>query len=121
MQDSDLLEGNPPAWASWKSDAHYLPDIFYKKKSSSSLSALVRWMAKDPISADGDVLASYKQVELFLLAVGLALRGLWIAQFPEHYTDVPAYIIDSPYPFSEYEQMSHKIHDLITGYDETYV
>jgi len=121
IQDRDLLEGNPPAWASWKSDAHYLPDVFYKRRSPSSLSVLVRWVVMDPITTFGDALASYQQVELVILAVGLALRGLWIAQFPEIYTDVPMYIIDSPYPFSEYEQTSHMIHDLITGYEETYV
>jgi hypothetical protein len=74
----------------------------------------------DPITAD-DMLASYDQVELVILAVGLALRALWIAQFPEQYTDVPAYIIDSPYPFSEFEQMIHNIEDLVTGYAKTYV
>lgn len=121
IQNGDLLEGDPPAWASWESDAHYLPNIFYKKKSSASLSVLIRWTASDPITADGDTLASYQQVELVILAIGLVLRGLWITQFPENYADVPAYIINSPYPFSEYEQLSHKIDDLITGYAETYV
>jgi len=120
-QNGDLLEGDPPAWASWESDAHYLPDIFYKKKSSASLSVLIRWTASDPITADDDALASYQQVELVILAIGLALRGLWITQFPENYADVPAYIINSPYPFSEYEQLSHTIQDLITGYADTYV
>jgi hypothetical protein len=120
-QNGDLLEGDPPAWASWESDAHYLPDIFYKKKSSASLSVLIRWTASDPITADDDALASYQQVELVILAIGLALRGLWITQFPENYADVPSYIINSPYPFSEYEQLSHTIQDLITGYADTYV
>jgi hypothetical protein len=76
---------------------------------------------KDPITADGDALASYKQVELVILGFGLAFRALWIAQFPEIYSDVPAYILNSPYPFSEYEQLSHKIENIISGYDETYV
>ena len=74
----------------------------------------------DPITADGNTLASYQQVELVLLAIGLALRALWIAQFPETYSDVPNYVIDSPYPFSEYEQLIHNIENLISGYYETY-
>jgi hypothetical protein len=121
LQDGDFLEGNPPAWVSWESDVNYLSDDFYKKESSSSLSALMRWITLDPITADGDVLASYKQVELVILGVGLALRGLWVAQFPEKYADVPTYIDNSPYPFSQYEQLGHIIQDLIVGYAETWV
>lgn len=78
LQDGDFLEGNPPVWVSWKSDMHYLSDDFYKKESSSSLSALIRWITTNPIMADGDVLVSYKQVELVILGIGLALRGLWL-------------------------------------------
>jgi len=113
------LAGNSPTWASWKSDAPFLPNAFYKTKSPSSLSALFKWIATDPITADDNALASYKQVELVILAVGLAFRGLWISQFPESYSDVPTYIINSPYPFSQYEQLSHAIHDLIAGYADT--
>jgi hypothetical protein len=113
------LDGNSPAWASWKSDAHYLPNVFYTKKSPSSLSAFTQWISNDLIMADDDALASYKQVELVILAVGLAFHGLWIAQFPEKYSDVPAYIFNSPYPFSEYEQLGHYIYDLIAGYADT--
>jgi hypothetical protein len=75
----------------------------------------------DPIMVDGNVLASYKQVELVILGIGLALCGLWVAQFPEKYVDVPIYIDNSPYPFSEYEQLSHTIQDLIVGYAEMWV
>jgi hypothetical protein len=113
------LAGNSPTWASWKSDAPFLPNAFYKTKSPSLLSALFKWIAADPITADDNALASYKQVELVILAVGLAFRGLWISQFPESYSDVPTYIINSPYPFSQYEQLSHAIHDLIAGYADT--
>ena len=74
----------------------------------------------DPITADDNLLASYEQVEHVILATGLAFRALWIVQFPDKYSDVPSYIIDSPYPFSEYEQLSHSVHDLISGYEETY-
>jgi len=45
----------------------------------------------------------------------------WIAQFPDRYSDVPAHIIDSPYPFSTYEQLSHTVQDLLTGYAESFV
>jgi hypothetical protein len=75
----------------------------------------------DPITADNDMLASYKQVELVILSFGLAFRGLWIAQFPERYSDVPAHVVNSQYPFSQYEQLGHQIQDLISGYAETYV
>jgi hypothetical protein len=74
----------------------------------------------DPITCDGGDLASYEQVELVILAIGLAFRALWIAQFPENYSDIPTHIIDSPYPFSEYEQLSFTVQDLIAGYAESY-
>jgi len=75
----------------------------------------------DPITADSNHLASYEQVELVALGFGLAFRALWIAQFPEKYSDVPTHIINSPYPFLEYAQLSHGIQDLLSGYEETYV
>ena len=74
----------------------------------------------DPITADGDTLAAYKQVELVILSYGLAFRALWVAQFPELYSDVPAHVLNSSYPFSEYEQLGHSIQDLIAGYADTY-
>ncbi|KIM79995.1 hypothetical protein PILCRDRAFT_9885 [Piloderma croceum F 1598] len=114
--DGDLLEGNPPAWASWQSDVPFLPNAFYKTKSPSSLSALLKCISTDPITADNNMLASYNQVEFVILAIGLAFHGLWISQFPEGYADVAHYIINSPYPFSQYEQLSHSIHNLIAGY-----
>jgi len=95
------------------------PNTFYKTKSSSSLSALTQWISNDPITANDNALASYKQVKLVILAVGLAFWALWIAQFPEKYSDVPSYIVNSPYPFSEYDQLSNNIHNLIAGYVET--
>jgi hypothetical protein len=75
----------------------------------------------DSITADGDMLASYKQVELVILGFGLVFRALWVAQFPENFSDVPTYILKSSYPFSEYEQLSHDVDDLISGYSETYI
>jgi hypothetical protein len=109
----------PPAWATWKSDDHYLSEAFYTKESSASLSAVYKWIATDPITVDGSSdLAAYAQVELVGLAIGLAFRALWIAQFPEAFSDVPTHVIESPYPFSEYEQLSHNVGDLISGYAE---
>jgi hypothetical protein len=70
----------------------------------------------DPIPCDGGDLASYEEVELIILAIRLAFRALWIAQFPEKYSDIPTHIIDSPYPFSKYEQLSFTIQDLLAGY-----
>lgn len=78
----------------------------------------MKWLSMDPITADDNVLASYQQVELVILAVSLAFHGLWISQFLEGYSDVPTYIINSPYPFSQYEQLSHAIYDLIAGYTD---
>jgi hypothetical protein len=115
------LEGTPPAWASWESADNYLPDAFYDPKSSSSLSALIKWAAADPITAEDNMLASYKQVELVILSFGLAFRALWIAEVPLRYSDVPTHVLNSPYPFSQYEQLSHSIADLIAGYADTYV
>ena len=66
-------------------------------------------------------LASYQQIELVVLGFGLAFRGLWIAQFPDNYTEVPPYITASPYPFTEYQQLSYKIDNLLSGYSDAYV
>ena len=66
------------------------------------------------------MLVPYQQVELVALGFGLALRALWIMQFPEGYSDVPAYVVNSSYPFSLHQQLSYKIEDLIAGYAETY-
>jgi len=71
--------------------------------------------------SDGENLASYEQVERVILAIGLGFRALWIAQFPDQYLDVLAHIINSPYPFSEYEQLSHTVDNLISGYEELYL
>jgi hypothetical protein len=74
----------------------------------------------DPITADGNQLASYDQVKLVILAVRLAFCALWITQFSEKYSDVSTYIVDNHYPFSKYEQLSHSVQNLITGYAEMY-
>ena len=124
VQNGNLLEDSPLAWATWESDKKYLPTAFYDVKSMSSLSAqseFAWWVGNDPIIADGDTLASYDQVELITLAFGLAFRALWVAQFPGIYFNVPPYILNSSYPFTEYEQLSHKIENIISGYIDMYV
>jgi hypothetical protein len=106
---------------SWKSDDRYISKAFFNPKSTSSLSAFTQWISMDPITADNNHLASYEQVELVALGFGLAFRALWVAQFPEKYSDVPTHIVNSSYQFSEYDQLSHNIQDLVSGYAETYV
>ena len=75
---------------------------------------------QDPITSADNRLALYQQVELVVLSVGLALRALWTAQFPEKYVDAPAHIINSPYSFSEYEELGHTVEGLIVRYREMY-
>jgi len=108
------LEGTPPAWVTWKSNDNYLPSAFYSKKSSESLSAFMHWISMDRITGDGDMLASYEQVELVILGFGLAFRGIWVAQFLDWFSGVPTYILKGSYPFSEYEQLSHQVDNLIS-------
>ena len=115
------MEESGPAWVTWSSDDNYLSADFYNTKSTLSLSAFTCWISRDPITGDHDMLASYPQVELVILGLGLAFRALWVAQFPDRYRGVPAHIIDSIYPFSEYEQLSHNIDNLLSGYSDTYV
>ncbi|KIM87690.1 hypothetical protein PILCRDRAFT_4104 [Piloderma croceum F 1598] len=119
-KDGDLLEGTLPQWVTWKSTDNYLPSAFYSKKSPVSLSAFKQWSSMDPITTDGNMLASYDQVELVILGFGLAFRAIWVAQFPERFSNIPTYIMKSSYPFSEYEQLGYDIEELIAGYDETY-
>jgi hypothetical protein len=115
------LEGCPLEWASWASKDNYVSDSFYDANSSSSLAAFKLWMLTDPLTADGSMLASYKQVEVVLLSIRLALRALWVTQFPDEYCGVPTYVLSSPYPFLEYEKICQQIKDLISGYVEVYV
>ncbi|KIM73061.1 hypothetical protein PILCRDRAFT_15545 [Piloderma croceum F 1598] len=117
-KDGDLLEGTPPTWVTWDSTDNYLPSSFYRKKSPVLLLVFKHWISMDPITADGDMLASYNQVELVILGFGLAFRALWVVQFLERFSDVPTYILKSSYLFSEYEQLSHDIDSLISRYSE---
>jgi hypothetical protein len=115
------LEGCLPEWAPWASKDNYVSDSFYDANSLSSLAAFKLWMLTDPLTVDGSVLASYEQVEVVLLSVRLALRALWVTQFPDEYHGVPTYVLSSPYPFLEYEEICQQIKDLISGYAEVYV
>jgi len=115
------MEGAPPTWVLWKLTDPYISKAFFNPELSLSLSAFIRWIGMDPITMDNNDLASYKQVELVTLGFRLAFRALWVVQFPEKYSDVPTYIMNSCYRFLEYEQLSHNIHDLLAGYAEMYV
>src|SRR6202050_1634434 len=115
VQNGNLLEESPPAWVTWKSNDNYLPAAFYNTKLTSSLSAIsefAHWVGNDPITADGDTLTSYNQVELVALGFGLAFRALWVMQFPGIYSDLPPYMLNMSYTFSEYKQLGHRIEDI---------
>jgi hypothetical protein len=114
------LTGTPgPKWASWASQDRFLPKAFYLPKGAGSLSNLKSWLQLDPIVGKDDKLAAYSRVEVVILAIGLAMRGLWVSQFPDTFSDVPQYVIDSPYMFHEYEQLSHNAANLLTGFEDT--
>ena len=115
LQDGEASDESRPAWISWKSKDHYLLEEFYDPSAASSYSEFKRWIQNDPITVGDNKLASYDQIELVILGFGLAFRGIWIVQFEDQYRDVPSYISDSGYPFSEYEQLGHLIDDLLSG------
>ena len=68
-----------------------------------------------------NTLASYNRVEIIALAIGLAMRNLYVTQFPDEYSGIPHHVINSPLEFREYEQLSYDIKTLIDGYDNLYV
>ena len=94
------IEESHPLWLSCESK-DTLSKMFYNPALMSSYSAFKHWIKNDPIAADSDSLASYDQVEVIILGFGLTSRVIWIVQFPQQYLDVPTYIINSCYPFSE--------------------
>ena len=100
---------------------NYLPPSFYEYQSSSSLSTLHRWATTRGITTEDGYLSSYQQIERIALSLGLAFRALWIAQFPDNYHHVPIYVLNSPYPFVEYDQLGHLIENLIEGYSDVCV
>lgn len=97
---------------------NYLPNAFYNLTSNASLSNLLHWARTNLITTEDNYLALYQQVKWVALRLGLALHGLWISQFPDNYHEVPVYVLDSPYPFVEYEQLGHVIQDMIEGYTD---
>ena len=124
FQHVEVVAQSPVEWVTWKSDANYLPQSFYDITSPSSLWAFIRWIETNPITVDVDSnprLASHEQVELVGLGIGLALRGIWVAQFPGNYSDVPDYVGNSPYEFTEYERLSRMIETLIAKYCSLYI
>ena len=118
QQDGTVGNGCPLPWASWTSTDNYLPPMFYTKESNASLPAFRKWITTNPITTDGDTLASYQQVEVVALGFGLSLRGLWIAQFTDQYNRVPDYVENSPYSFDEYEKLCGSIGTLTADYEK---
>ena len=67
------------------------------------------------------ILVSYLQVELVILGLGLAFGALQVEQFLEKYSNVAAHIINRIYPFSEYDQFSYNINNILSDYTGMYV
>jgi hypothetical protein len=42
-------------------------------------------------------------MEIAILAIGLAMRDIFFAQFSNGYSDIPQHVANSSFPFSEYE------------------
>jgi hypothetical protein len=62
-------------------------------------------------------LSSYTQVEMVILALGLAMRDVWAVQFPgELAIAPPPHIADSPFTFNEFGQLSHRAENILNGY-----
>ena len=108
-----------PTWITWDSCDGYFSEDFYNPSSTLSYSEFRHWIKNGPLTASDGTLAPYAQVKLVILGLGLAFRAIWIVQFPEQYHNVPAYIVESSYPFSKYEQLSHCAEDLVSGWAET--
>ena len=103
-QDGEALDKSYPAWISWKSKDYYLLKGFYDPTFMLSYSESKHWIQNDLITVGGNNLASYDQVGL---GFRLAFRG--IVQCQDQHWDIPFYIANSGYPFSEYEQLGHLI------------
>jgi hypothetical protein len=70
---------------------------------------------------DDDSLVSYSRVEIVALAIGLAMRDIWVNQFPENFSGIPPHVTNSPFLFREYEQLSHEAKTLLEGYEDLLV
>jgi hypothetical protein len=69
------------------------------------------------LTTEDENLAPYDRVEIIALAIGLAMRDLWVVQFPEKFSRVPPHVTNSPLEFHEYEQLSYDVKTLINGYE----
>ena len=67
---------------------------------------------------DDDNLASYTHVEIVALAIGLAMRDLWVNQFPENFSGIPVHVTNSSFEFGKYEQLSYNTKTLLDGYED---
>ena len=117
-QDGVVGNGCLLSWASWTSVDNYPLLMFYTMESNASLTAFQKWITTNPITTDGDTLASYQQVKLVALRFGLTLCGMWIAQFTNLYNRVPNYVENSPYSFLEYERLCGSIGTLTANYNQ---
>lgn len=95
-----------------------MPKAFHQVKGPGSLSKLKSWLRTDPLTIDDNNLTSYNRVEIIALAIGLAMRDLYVIQFPDEYSGIPQHVIDSPLEFREYEQLSYDTKTLIDGYED---
>jgi hypothetical protein len=113
------MTGKPaPAWANWHSKDHFLPNVFHQVRGPGSLSKLKSWLRTDPLTVNEENLAPYDRIEIIALAIGLAMRDLWVIQFPEKYSGIPLHVTNSPLEFREYEQLSYDAKTLIDGYED---
>jgi len=120
LQAGPLIGTPGPNWASWASNNRFLPKAFYRAQGAGSLSQLKSWLQSDPITTVDGSLASYSSVELVILAIGLAMRDLYVNQFPDGIPNIPVHVINSRFEFHEYEQLSHNVEDLLNGYQHLY-
>ena len=47
------------------------------------------------------------------------MRDVWVTQFPQGFANIPMHITDSPMEFHEYQQLSHNVENLLSGYRDT--
>ena len=115
------LVGRPgPTWASWDYSDTYLPREFYKKKGKGSLSDLMSWIRAIQIVTPDDTLGSYGTLERIALGLGLAMRDIFARQFVDD-SELPDYVVQSPFEFRAYENLSHIAEDVIDGFEHLFV
>jgi hypothetical protein len=115
------LSGHPPLpWASWKSLNSYLPPAFHATGGKESYSALTTWLAKEPVTARNNSLASHQTIEIVALSIGLAMRDIAAIQFQDD-SILPSHLVNSPLKFREFEALSHCTQDLLKGWEDMYV